>query len=379
MRSWLQLQRGRTPAQAHVDLAGLREDELGRRGFAGRVAELYRRNDPTAWTRIAGDARLYDFAFHKLKPTDLTDPRGGHTVALYNDDVRIGVSRRSAPMPFFVRNCDADELWFVHRGTGVFETEFGPLAYGPGDYVKLPRACTYRIVPTRGNGDGDGDDAMFVVLETVGEIEFPDYGPLGRHAPFDPTLIRIPEPALYTSPEGPEWEVRLTRMGRVTSVFYPFHPLDVEGWKGDLFPFAMNLRDFRPVMSDRLHLPPSVHCNFEARGVQVINFLPRPLESEAGVERMPWYHRNADYDEVIFTHGGSFMGHPLPRGRATLSPAGLHHGLPEAIRELSRATAKPGDRIEWELVSFDVERPLHVSDEVRVLDREHARRSEEAR
>lgn len=370
MRSWLQLTRGRVPVQAHVDLDGLKEDELGRRGFAGRVAELYRRNDPTAWTRIEGDARLWDFDFGALAPSDASDPRGGPVLVMHNEDVRILVSRRAAPMPYFLRNCDADTLYFVHRGTGTLETEFGPLRFEPGDYLKLPKATTHRLAP-------DTTENFFVVLETVGELEFPDYGPLGRHAPFDPTVIRIPEPTRFDG-EG-EHEVRVVRRGIASSVFYPFHPLDVEGWKGDLFPFAMNLRDFRPVMSDRLHLPPSVHCNFEARGVQVINFLPRPLETETGVERMPWYHRNVDYDEVIFTHGGEFMGRPLPKGRATLSPQGLHHGLPEMIRELSRKTAKPGDRIGWELVSFDVERPLEITPELRATDKNREKRREESR
>jgi len=362
IRPWLQISRGRTPRQAHVDLDGLKEDELGRHGFSGRVANLYRRNDPTAWTRIEGDVRHWDVALSDMQPTDLADPSGAPMLAFFNDDVRVSVSRRAAAMPFFVRNADADELHFIHRGSGRFETEFGPLDYAPGDYVKLPKATTYRVVPAAA-------DQLSLVIATVGELDFPDYGALGRHAPFDPAVIRIPEPVRYDAPAGPEWQVRVTLGGRTARIVYPFHPLDVDGWKGDLFPFAMNLRDFRPVMSDRLHLPPTVHCNFAAPGVQVMNFLPRPLEGEPGVERIPWYHRNADYDELVFIHGGDFLGHPLPKGRCTLSPQGLHHGIPEAVRERSRATAKPGDRIGWELVSVDTERPLMVTAEAAALDR----------
>jgi len=368
IRPWLQISRGRTPRQAHVDLDGLKEDELGRGGFSGRVANLYRRNDPTAWSRIEGDVRHWDVALHEMEPTDLRDPRGGPMLAFFNADVRISVSRRAAAMPFFVRNADADELHFVHRGTGRFETEFGPLDYEPGDYVKIPKATTYRVVPTSA-------EQLSLIIATVGELDFPDYGPLGRHAPFDPTLIRIPEPVRYDAPAGPEWEVRLTLRGKSGRIFYPFHPLDVEGYKGDLFPFSMNLRDFRPVMSDRLHLPPPVHCNFAARGVQVINFLPLPFETEPGVERMPWYHRNADYDELVFIHGGDFLGNALPKGRCLLSPQGLHHGVPESVREMSRATAKPGDRICWELVSVDCEHPLEPTTEAAALDRSAATKS----
>lgn len=362
MRSWIQLARGKTPRQAHVDLEGLKDDELGRKGFSGKVAELYRRNDPTAWTRIEGPLRLWDVDFAKLVPTDQTDPRGTPIVAFRNDDVSIGVTRRSAPMPFAYRNGDGDTLYFVHRGTGSFETEFGPLRYEPGDYVLIPKAVNYRHVP-------DDADQFALVLESPHEFDFPDYGILGRHAPFDPSVVRIPEPTRYDDGGKTEFELRVKHGGEFTSIFYPFDPMDVEGWKGDLFPLAMNIRDFRPIMSDRLHLPPSVHCHFEAKGVFVLNFLPRPAESEAGVERIPWYHRNADYDEVTFMHGGDLMGKPVPKGRCTWSPQGIHHGLPEIVRQLSRQMGKPGDRIGWQLISIDTEKTLTITAEAAAVDR----------
>src|SRR5205085_7195370 len=106
IRAWLQISRGRTPRQAHVDLDGPKEDELGRGGFTGRVANLYRRNDPTAWSRIEGEVRLWDVALHEIAPTDVADPRGAPILAFFNQDVHISVSRRAAPMPFFVRNAD---------------------------------------------------------------------------------------------------------------------------------------------------------------------------------------------------------------------------------------------------------------------------------
>ncbi len=362
MRSWLQLQKGRTPRQAHVDLDGLKDDELGRQGFFGKVAELYRRNDPTAWVRIEGNLRLWDINANKVEPSDQTDPRGLPTLMFYNDDARISVSRRAKPMPYCFRNGDGDELHFIHRGTGVFETEFGPVTFEPGDYVLIPKGVTYQVFPS-------GEDNFFVILETTGELDFPDFGALGRHAPFDPTLIRIPEPKVWPSEGQKEWEVRIKQRNGYTSVFYPFHPFDVEGWKGDLFPFAMNIRDFRTVMSDRLHLPPTVHCNFLAKGVYVINFLPRPLEGEKGAERVPWYHRNADYDEVIFQHGGDFYGAPIAKGRMTLSPQGIHHGVSEVVREMTRKAWKKDQTINWELVSYDCEKPLLITPEAAALQK----------
>ncbi len=356
MRSWLQLQKGRYPKQAHVGLDGLKDDELGRQGFVGKVAELYRRNDPTAWTRIDGPLRLWDINANKVVPGDQNDPRGRPTLMFFNSEVKISVSRRSAPMPYCCRNGDGDELHFIHRGTGVFETEFGPVEFGTGDYVLIPKGVTYRFVPATA-------DNFTVILETTAELDFPDFGALGRHAPFDPTIIRIPEPKVYPSEGQKEWEVRIKQRDAYTSVFYPFHPFDVEGWKGDLFPFAMNIHDFRTVMSDRLHLPPTMHCNFQAKGVYVINFLPRPLEGDPSVERLPWYHRNADYDEIVFQHGGDFMGAPIAKGRMQFSPQGLHHGISEAVREMTRKMWKKDQRVNWELVAYDCEKPLQITPE----------------
>lgn len=353
MKSFVHFQKGETPRQAHVDLGPLKDDELGRRGFAGRAAQLYRRHDPTTY-RAAGDYRLRELASLDLAPDDASDPRGRPLLLLHNEDCRISLSRRAAPMPFHWRSVDGDTLYFVHRGTGRFETEFGPLGFEPGDYVLLPKAVTHRVVP-------DGADNVFLVVETPGELEVPDYGPLGRHAPFDPTLLTVPEPEVLVSDDRAEWEVVIQHGGELSSIYYPHHPCDVAGWKGDLFPFKLNIRDWNVVMSDTLHLPPSVHQFLGARGVLVCHFLPRPAEGREGAERLPWYHRNADYDEVAFFHGGSFLGVPLPEGLITHHPQGIHHGPPEAAREMARKTHARFDRLEWKIIAIDTERPLTVA------------------
>jgi homogentisate 1,2-dioxygenase len=353
MRSFVQFQKGRTPRQAHVDVGDLKDDELGRQGFSGRAEQLYRRNDPTAY-RTEGEYRLREMRAFDVSPDDRSDPRGRATLLLSNDDCRISLSRRAAPMPYHLRNVDGDTLYFVHRGTGRFETEFGPIDFEPGDYVLLPKAVTYRVVP-------DAEDNMFLVLETPGELEVPDYGQLGRHTPFDPTLLTVPEPEVQASAGQDEWEVVILHEGELSSIFYPHPPCDVEGWKGDLFPFKLNIRDWNVVMSDTLHLPPTIHQFLGAPGVIVSHCLPRPAEMRRGAERMPWYHRNADFDEVAFYHGGSFLGFPLPEGLITHNPQGIHHGVPEAAREMARKTHDQFQRLEWEIIAIDTVRPLRVA------------------
>jgi len=358
MKSFVHFQKGKTPRQAHVDLDGLKDDEIGRRGFAGRTAQIYRRHDPAAY-RSEGDYRLRELQTLELPVDDARDPRGAPLLLLHNEDCRISLSRRGAPMPYHWRNVSEDTLYFVHRGRGLFETEFGPIGFEPGDYLVLPKSVTHRVVPETG-------DNVFVVLETEGELEVPDFGILGRHAPFDPTLITVPDPedlssANATSGDGTEWEVVIRHAGDVSSIFYSHHPCDVVGWKGDLFPFKLNIRDWNVITSDTLHLPPSVHQFVTARGVMVAHFLPHPAETREGTERLPWYHRNADYDEVAFFHGGSFLGLPLPAGLLTHYPQGLHHGPPEVAREMARRSHANFDRIEWQIIAIDTVRPLRVA------------------
>ena len=151
MESFVHLRKGRTPRRLHADLDGLKDDELGRGGFTGRTANIYRRNDPTAY-RSVGPLRPLDLLSTELKPSDATDAAGGPLLMFHNADCQVLLSRRSEPMPFFVRYVDGDLLSFVHKGAGLLETEFGPLRYREGDWVYIPKACTFRQVPDSDEG-----------------------------------------------------------------------------------------------------------------------------------------------------------------------------------------------------------------------------------
>lgn len=327
--------KGQTTRQAHVGLpAGTYEEEHGRKGFYGRAAHLYHANPPTGWVRFEGKLRPHCFDLNALTPTDQQDANGGPVPFLGNHDVTLSVSRRSQPMPFFFRNADADELHFVHRGQGILETDFGPLRFEPGDYLVIPRAVTYRIAP-------ETPDNFFLIIESQGEFEPPEKGLLGQHALYDPAVIETPEPQpVLDGGDGREWEVRVKADGELSKVFYPFHPLDVVGWKGDLCVWKLNVRDIRPVMSHRAHLPPSAHTTFVTQGAVVCSFLPRPLEEDPEALRVPFFHRNTDYDEFLFYHDGDFFSKDnIKPGMATLHPRGIHHGPhPKALANQSRKT-----------------------------------------
>jgi homogentisate 1,2-dioxygenase len=144
----IHFKKGKVAQQAHVGLPeDTFEEEHGRRGFYGKSAHLYHTHPPTGWVRIEGKLRPHCFDCNRLEPSGRNDARGGPITFLANNDVKISVSRRSAAMPFYYRNADGDELIFVHRGHGKIETDFGPLDYERGDYVVVPKAVTYRILP----------------------------------------------------------------------------------------------------------------------------------------------------------------------------------------------------------------------------------------
>ncbi|HEY1088353.1 MAG TPA: homogentisate 1,2-dioxygenase [Archangium sp.] len=342
--------RGRVAAQAHVGLPdGTVEEEYGRNGFFGRYAHLYRQHAPVGWTRIEGplEPRAYDLRrIEGAAGDDWLDARKG---VLGNHDVKLSLATLGAPMPYFTRNADADEILFVHGGAGRLETDFGPLAYEPGDYLLIPRGITYRVSPT--------SPSRFLVIEAFSEVSFPEKGMLGQHALFDPAVVQVPTPEA-SALSAAEYEVRITRHGEVTRVFYPFNPLDVVGWKGTVSALKLNVRDIRPVVSDRYHLPPSAHTTFVMRNAVVCSFLPRPLENgDPQALKVPFYHSNIDFDEVLFYHSGDFFSRAgIAPGMLTFHPQGIHHGPQAKAFEKSKAAT----RTEEIAVMLDTKHPLRV-------------------
>src|SRR5687767_14294880 len=115
--------KGRTTRQAHVSIPeGTYEEEHGREGFFGRVSHLYHAHPPTGWTRIEGNLRPHAFDLNQVEPTDMKDPRGVPAAILYNQDVVVSISRRTQASPYYSRNADGDELFFIHKGEGTIET-----------------------------------------------------------------------------------------------------------------------------------------------------------------------------------------------------------------------------------------------------------------
>ena len=276
---------------------------------------------------------------------------------LHNADVALHWVAPSA-MDFFYRNADGDDVYYIHAGGGKLETTFGALTYATGDYLVIPRGTTYRFLPDSATAESGPDVAQhYLLIESFSEVTIPDRNQLGPNAIFDPAMIDTPELEPYDATPK-EWAVHIKRENQITKVFYPFNPLDVVGWKGDLTVWRINVKDIRPVVSARYHLPPSAHSTFIGTNFVICSFLPRPFEEEEGAMRVPFYHSNIDYDEVLFYSAGHFFSRDgIGAGMVTWHPQGIHHGPhPKAI-PLSRTK----DRTDEVAVMVDAFRPLKAT------------------
>ncbi|MFZ9000947.1 MAG: homogentisate 1,2-dioxygenase [Bacteriovoracaceae bacterium] len=303
--------------QAHVKIPeGLYEDEHGRKGFFGRVSQLYRENPPVNWTNIEGELKP------QCLPPSFDHPgvQNQFQPILKNKDCIINLGTFNKDFENFFRNADHDELFFIHEGNGVLETAFGHIECTKGDYIVVPRGTTYKYY-TKSN-------TKILKVESNSEFEEPTRGLLGPNALYDQTAKFIPEAALGTEGGREEYKLEIKRLGKITTVTYPFNPLDAKGWKGSVYPWKLSIYDYCPIMSHKYHIPPSGHTTFLCQNFVVCSFVARPLEdSKEGVLKVPFYHSNIDYDEVLFYHQGNFFSRDnIDAGALTFHPQGIHHG-----------------------------------------------------
>src|SRR3954468_23055284 len=330
---------GTASRQAHADLPpGTYEREMGKEGFFGPSTQLYHAHPPTGWTSWEGPLRPRGFDLNRINAI-AASPWEADAV-LSNAHLRFRQWRTEGRMDRLVRNGDGDELLFIHEGSGSLYCDFGHLRFRDGDYIVLPRGTMWRIAC-------DGPVTALLIEATNDSYRLPEKGVLGAHAIFDPAMLDVPAiDAAFLGQQkiaGP-WHVDVKRRNQLSTVTYPFNPLDAVGWKGDLSVARINWRDLRPLMSHRAHLPPSAHTTFVAGRFVVCTFVPRPLESDPEALKLPFFHNNDDYEEIIFYHKGSFFSrdniHP---GMMTVHPSGFTHGPhPKAFNAATKTPASGG-------------------------------------
>jgi homogentisate 1,2-dioxygenase len=361
---------GTVPPKRHIQFrkpdGGLyREQVMGTRGFSGIQSILYHINPPTQVTRVedrgplvreyeeTGALRHRHFRTAGVRPGG--DALSGRQLLMGNADVVLSVARPVKEMDYFYRNGEGDEVLFVHDGRGRLETNYGTLPYGPGDYLVLPIGTTWRMVPD------DGVAHRLLAIESAGPVETPrryrnEHGQLLEHSPYCERDIRPPQ-SLETHDEKGEYEVRVRANGRITSFWFDFHPLDVVGWDGFLYPWAFNIDDFEPI-TGRVHQPPPTHQTFQGPGFVICSFVPRMLDYHPLAIPVPYNHSNVDSDEVLYYVRGKFSSRKgIEESSVTLHPSGIPHGPHPGLVEESLGK----ERTEELAVMLDTFRPLRVA------------------
>jgi homogentisate 1,2-dioxygenase len=360
---WIQLPKveGIASRQAHVNLpAGTYERELGKEGFYGPSTQMHHRHPPTAWKSIEGPLRPHAFDTQKLPSSEACPWQAA--LLFRNPHLRIRFLQLANDMDHLVRNADGDELIFVHRGAGDLYCDYGRLGFGEGDYLMLPRGTMWRLeIKT---------PAAALLIEATGDsFRLPEKGLVGQQAIFDPAILETPKiDAAFIAQQGEiESRVIVKRRNGLSTLTYPFNPLDAVGWHGTLMPVRLNWRDIRPLMSHRYHVPPSAHTTFAAGRFVVCTFVPRPFESDPDALNVPFFHSNDDYDELIFYHAGQFFSrdhiHP---GMITLHPGGIPHGPhPKALQNAEKKRGMLTDEV---AVMIDTRDALNISEKAQAIE-----------
>ena len=338
-------QEGKISRQAHADFPkeGIYEREAGREGFIGPASHFHHTHAPTGWTGWEGPLRPRAFYLNELKNPQ-NCPHRAPTV-MKNDAVEIkfwSVKNESANL---YRNADGDWLMFIHEGSGDLFCDYGHLEISEGDYVLIPRNCSFRI-------ETCSNMKALMIEATNDSFQLPEKGIVGRHAIFDPAMLETPQlnDRYEAQKNENETKVFVKRRNKISTITFPYNPLDVIGWHGDLSVVKINWRDIRPLMSHRYHLPPSAHTTFVAKRFVVCTFAPRPIESDKGALKVPFFHNNDDFDEVLFYHKGNFFSRDnVKPGMVSLHPSGFSHGPhPKALKK-------------------SMENPVEFTDEVAVM------------
>jgi homogentisate 1,2-dioxygenase len=303
-------------------------------GFSNDYSLLYHINPPTqiiktvkpvdVAPKIAEEKMLKHRSFEgfHIKPeTDFLDSRVPILVNNYVQFILAAPEQSTAD--YFYKNADADELLFVHEGSGVLKTMYGELPFSYGDYLIVPRGSIYQI------HFNDATNRLFIV-ESFSPIRFPKryqskYGQLLENAPFCERDMRPPQ-NLETHNERGDFLVRTKKKGVLYNIHYAGHPFDVVGWDGCCYPFAFSIHDFEPI-TGRVHQPPPVHQTFEGNNFVVCSFVPRLFDYHPLSIPAPYNHSNIDSDELLYYVDGDFMSRKnVTRGMLTLHPAGIPHG-----------------------------------------------------
>ena len=303
-------------------------------GFSNDYSLLYHHYPPTQIIKtdepinvsptIAEEKMLQHRSFEGFNIQPEQDYLQSRKAVLVNNDCHIVLASPQQSMTeYFYKNADADEMIFIHEGSGKLTTQYGELDFGYGDYIVIPRGCIYQIHFSNSN------NRLFIV-ESFSPIRYPKRymsknGQLLENAPYCERDIRTPQ-NLQTNDEAGDFLIKTKKKGILYGLHYAHHPFDVVGWDGCCYPFIFSIHNFEPI-TGRVHQPPPVHQTFDAHNFVVCSFVPRMYDYHPQAIPAPYNHSNIDSDELLYYVDGDFMSRKnVTRGMITLHPAGIPHG-----------------------------------------------------
>ena len=371
---------GNIPQKRHTQFrkpdGGLYSEQLfSTEGFSDDYSLLYHTHPPTqiinvepqfdVSPQIAEEKMLKHRCFEGFH----LNPGGSYLESrvpvLVNNDCHIVLAApASGTGDIFYKNTDADEMIFIHEGSGVVKTQYGKLPFNYGDYIVLPRGTIYQIEFS------DEKNRLFIV-ESFTPLRFPKrymskYGQLMEHSPYCERDIRPPVDLETFDLKG-DFLIRAKKKGMMYGLHYGTHPFDVIGWDGCCYPYIFSIHDFEPI-TGRVHQPPPVHQTFETNAFVVCSFVPRLFDYHPQAIPAPYNHSNIDSDEVIYYVDGDFMSRKnVTRGMITLHPAGIPHGPHPGAVEKSIGAKETKELA----VMVDTFRPLMLTKQALELENIH--------
>ncbi|WP_025742460.1 homogentisate 1,2-dioxygenase [Aquimarina pacifica] len=352
------------------------EQLFGTIGFDGMSTNSYHCHRPTQVKKIKGSYsvapkvaianNIQSYRFHGFKIPAEKDYLDSRKNVLTNSDVTIILSApQAATSDYFYKNTDADELIFVHRGSGKFRSHLGNIDFKYGDYILIPRGTIYKL-------DFDTTDNRLFIVESRRPIYTPKryrnwFGQLLEHSPYCERDLRAPY-ELETNDEKGEFLIKVKKQDEIFDMVYATHPFDVVGYDGYNFPYAFSVHDFEPI-TGRIHQPPPVHQTFETDAFVVCSFVPRLYDYHPDSIPAPYNHSNIDSDEVLYYVDGDFMSrNDIDAGHISLHPAGIPHGPHPGAVERSIGKTKTDELA----VMVDTFKPLMVTEEaLKIADDEY--------
>ncbi len=330
---------GQIPPKRHTQFrkpdGSLYAEELfSTEGFSDVYSLLYHCNPPTQIVQVGEPFSVAPRTVHdrqlkhrclkgfQIHPED--DYLQARKPVLVNDDCKITLAApRKSMEEYFFKNADADEIIFVHEGSGVLRTMYGNVRFEYGDYLVIPRGTVYQL-------HFDGPDNRLFIVESAGPVTTPkryrnEFGQLLEHSPFCERDIRKPTD-LETHDERGDFLFFIKKQDTIYPYHYLNHPFDLVGWDGYLYPYAFSIHNFEPI-TGRIHMPPPIHQTFDGRNFVVCSFVPRLYDYHPLAIPAPYNHSNIDSDEVLYYVDGDFMSRKhVERGMITLHPGGIPHG-----------------------------------------------------